>query len=213
MSRRFFISMLVSCLVAQAVIVDRIAVIVDRAVIKNSDIDRALRITSFLNHEQPDFSPASRKATASRLVDQELIREQIRTGDYPVASEQEEASLLAKTKAERFANDAQYKGALARYGITEEELKDALLWQLTVLRFIDERFRPAAVVTDEQVETYYNAHRAALEAANPKAHSVDDLRMKIEDELAGEQVNQLFEEWLSEIRKDARIEYREPELQ
>ena len=35
---------------------------------------------------------------------------------------------------------------LNQYGVTEDELHDALLWQLTVLRFIDERFRPGVMV-------------------------------------------------------------------
>lgn len=204
---------IVCCIGAQAIIVDRIAVVVDGEVIKNSDIERAIRITSFLNHEQPHLDVGSRKAAASRLVDQELIREQIREGDYQVASDREVSSLLARTRAESFKDEAQYTAALARYGVTEKELKEALFLQLTVLRFIDQRFRPATVVTDKQVEDYYNAHRAQLEAANPKAHSLDDLRSQIEDELAGQQVNQLLDEWLNDAHKDARIEYREAELQ
>jgi len=197
---------------AFAIIVDRIAVIVDKDLVKDSDIERTIRITSFLNREEPRFDAATRKATAQRLIDQALIRQQIRSGDYPVASEQEAANLLASTKHERYADTAQYQATLARYGITNPEVKEALLWQLTVLRFIDQRFRPAAVVTDQQIEDYYKAHLAELEAAHPQQHSLDDLRPAIEDTLAGEQVNKLFEDWLKDARNEVHVDYREAEL-
>lgn len=204
MMRRFLTSTIVLCLAAHAVVVDRIAVIVEGHAIKDSDIERTIRITSFLNHEQARFDAASRKTTASRLIDQELIRVQVRSGDYRAASEKDVESLLAKTSTD---------AALARYGIAEEELKRSLLWQLTVLHFIEDRFRPAVMVTEQQIEDYYAAHRAELEAANPEANTLEDLRRSVEDTLAGGQVNQLFEQWLTQARTEAHVEYREVELQ
>ncbi|HLJ15486.1 MAG TPA: hypothetical protein VKV15_13380 [Bryobacteraceae bacterium] len=210
---RTLILIAVCCAAASGTIIDRSAILVGTRVIKDSDIRHDIRITAFLNRETPDFSLASKRKAASRLIDQELIRTQIQSGDYPVAPESEAVQLLERIKKERFSNDAQYRSALARYGITEPELKQALEWQLTVLRFIDERFRPAVFVTDEEIQNYYKAHRAALERADPKAKSLNDLRPKIEQLITGEQVNKMFEEWLDRARRDARVQYREESLQ
>ena len=198
---------------ARGTIIDRIAVVVGTRVVKDSDIAHDIRVTSFLNRAEPDFSLASRKRAASRLIDQELIRTEIQSGGYPIAKEAEAVNLLAQTKKDRFATGAQYRSALERYGITEPELKDALLWQLTVLRFIDARFQPAVVVTGEDVQNYYNTHRAALEKQNDKVKTLDDLKPRIQEQITGERVNVLFDDWLKQTRQKTRIEYREKSLE
>ena len=139
---------LLTTLAASPEVLDRLSVVVGRQAIKASDIDRDIRITSFLNGQPPDFSDAARKEAASRLIDQALIREQIRTGEFPVAAINEADQLVAATRKERYPKDTEYKDALARCGITETELRDRLLWQLTVLRFIDARFRPEVAADD-----------------------------------------------------------------
>jgi len=135
---------------AHGTIVDRIAIVVDKKIVKDSDINEDLRITGFLNNEPPSFTPASRKQAASRLMDQSFLRDEVEQGDYPAASVAEAQDFLADLKKSRFANDAAYQRALASYGVSEEELKGRLLWQLTVLRFIDVRFRPGVVEADEK---------------------------------------------------------------
>ena len=201
------VAALLACAVSNAAIIDRVSVIVGKRPILASAIDRDIRVTSFLNGNRPDFSPASRKQAASRLIDQQLIRDQIRGGDYPVAPEDEADRLLEQTARDRYANNAQLRQALQRAGITEAELKDRLLWQLTVLRFIDARFRPAVVVSNEEVERYYTAHRTQLNAP------LDQVRQKITDDLTGERVNGLLDDWLRQQRRDTRVEYLEKSLQ
>jgi hypothetical protein len=196
-----------------ATIIDRTAVIVGKRVVKDSDIDRDIRVTSFLNGQRPDFSPSSRKQTAGRLIDQELIRDQIRSGRYPVAAQNEVDALLAQTRKARFATDAQYQRALTLLGINEDQVKERLAWQLTVLLFIDARFQPAVVVSDQEIQQYYDAHQAELRRAHPEAKVVDDLKSEIQQLIAGKRVNQLLEEWLAQSRKETRIDYLEKALQ
>ncbi len=213
MRPRLTLLITLSSLAAQGTIIDRTAIIVGNHVIKDSDIDRDIQVTSFLNNEQPNFGPSSRKQAANRLIDQELIREEIRSGKYPVAPQSEADNLLAQIRKQRFATDAEYRRALQQHGITEAELKDRLAWQLTVLRFIDTRFRPAVVVSDDEIQQYYNAHRAELHRAHPDAKGLEDLKPEIEQTIAGEKVNKLLDEWLDQTRKQTRIEYLEKSLQ
>src|SRR2546421_3945481 len=42
-----------------------------------------------------------------------------------------------------------------------------LFRSLTVLRFIDVRFKPAVLVTDDEIEKYYRDHAAALRREYP----------------------------------------------
>jgi len=212
MKRRILILLALCCAAGYSTIIDRIAVVVGNRVIKQSEIVREIRITSFLNGDQPDLSPASRKQAAGRPIDQYLIRQEVQTGEYPGASSNEAAQLLLKIRNERYGNDGQYRQALAHYGVTEEELRDQLTWHLTVLRFIDARFRPAVIVTSSDVEEYYRSHRAALERANPRGPGFEQLRPQIEETIIGDRINQQFEAWLEMRRQRTKLEYRMEEL-
>jgi hypothetical protein len=197
---------------ALAEIVDRISVVVGTRVIKQSDIDRDIRVVSFLNQTQPDFSARSRKEAASRLIDQLLIRQDIQSNGAAPAALGGMEQLSMQIKKDRFANDTQYRQALEHYGLSDEDLRSALLWQLTVLRFIDQRFGSAKAVTEQEIEEYFNSHRAELTKSHPAARSATDVRSEIEAEISGERENQQFETWIDQTRKDARIEYREESL-
>lgn len=205
--RGWLIAGLLFCSIAQAVIVDRIAIIIGKKIIKDSDIIQDLRLTDFLNQDPLTFTPAARKKSADRLVDQALIREAIEAGDYPQATISEAQNTLAGLIKSRYPTDAAYKSALATYGISEAELKERLLWQLTVLHFIDARFRPSANPDDAQVNQYYEAHKQQFSAG------LEASRAKIEEILSGENTNKQFYDWLDQSRKSAPIRYLEEGLQ
>jgi hypothetical protein len=195
-----------------AVIIDRIAVRVGNAIIKDSDIDRVVRVTEFLNDEPVDLGNKARRDAAKRLIDQAFIRQEIQVGDYPRASWDEADEQIAKLKKDRYKSQAAFQQALARYGLVEPDLRFEFQWQLTVLRFVDLRFRPAVLVKDEEVEQYYREHLPTLRKANPGNSSLDALREQIRDILVGEKVNQLFFAWLDDHRKEGKVEITEASL-
>jgi hypothetical protein len=206
-----FMLLFVAVSLAPAVIIDRIAVIIGNSIVKDSDIDRNLRVTSFLNREPLNFDNAARKAAANRLIDQIFIRREIQLGDYPVATAQETNSQLDRLKEQRFRTNLAFEQALHRYGLTELDLRTEFQWQLTVLSFIEIRFKPAVLITDDDVNKYYQEHAATLQRQYP-GKSLDDLREQIRDTLTGEQVNQRFFRWLGYQRKNNKIQFCEESL-
>jgi hypothetical protein len=185
-----------------ATVLDRIAVVVGKRAIKSSDIDRDIRVTAFLNKEAFNFTPDAKKKAADRLVDQQIIRREIATGEYPRASEADAEGLLNQIRTTRFGgSDARLAAELNRYGLTKAQLKEQLLWQLTVLRFIDERFRPGVQVSDEDVNAYHEAHATEFKGA--------DWQDKIRELLEGEKINQQFEDWLNAVRSRTFIEFHD----
>jgi len=58
-------------------IIDRIAISVGKHVITTSNLDREIRVNAFLNESPPDFSPAGKRATAGRMVEQALVRDEL----------------------------------------------------------------------------------------------------------------------------------------
>jgi hypothetical protein len=209
--RSAMIGLLTSSLVC-AVIIDRIAVRVGNAIIKDSDIDRIVRVTEFLNGEQLDVGNKARRDAAKRLIDQAFIRQEVQVGDYPRASWDEANQQIAKLIREHYRDQAGFEQALKRYGLVEPDLRFEFQWQLTVLRFVDLRFRPAVLVKDEEVEQYYREHLPALRKANPKDSSLDALRDQVHEILVGEKVNQLFFAWLDDHRKEEKVQIVEESL-
>lgn len=197
---------------AFAAVIDRIAVIVGGAIIKDSDIERDLRVTAFLNNAPLDLGKESRKQAVKRLIDQIFIRREIRIGDYPAATPEEAMQQLDALKKQRFKTNAAFLDALRRYGLPEADLRTEFQLQLSVLRFIDVRFKPAILVTDEEIAQYYREHQAALARAYPGKTALEDLQEDIRDTVTGEKVNRLFFSWLDEQRQNVKIQFREAGL-
>ncbi len=212
MTRRTLTLVALAPYLVSAVIIDRIAVVVGNSIVKDSDISRDLRVTSFLNGDPLNLSENARKIAASRLIDQIFIRKEIELGDYPVATPQQADRELDRLVQERFKSEAALQDALRKYGLVGPDLRSHFLWQLTVLRFIESRFRPAVLVTDEDIENFYKEHAAAFKREHPGKSSLDDVRPEINDTLSAQQVNKLFFSWLDEQRKENKITYFEASL-
>lgn len=211
MGRRLIVMSLLVAGLGLGVIIDRIAIIIGNSIIKDSDIDRDIRATDFLNGRSLNLSAPERKAAADRLINQAIIRREIRIGDYPRATFQEADQQLEKLENQRFKSHAALEQGLKRYELTLLDLRTEFRWQLTVLRFIDQRFKPAVLVTDQQANDYFRQHEAALRREHP-GQSNDDLHNVARDIITGEQVNKLFFDWLDQQRKDAKIQYLEESL-
>jgi hypothetical protein len=190
------------------IVLDRIAVIVGNRVIKTSDIDRDIRLTAFLNHAKAEFGRQTKKQSAERLIDQDLIRQEMTSGNYRRPTEGEAETLEAQLVRDRFGgSNSEFARALERYGLTRVELSTELLWQLTVLRFIDQRFRAGVFVSDDEVRQYVQQHQAELRKQYAGATG-DVLEMKARELLEGERVDKNFADWLEQARKRTRIEYK-----
>ena len=208
MMLRIILSMGLASALQGATVVDRMAVIVDKHVIKSSDIYRDLGVTEFLNRQQPDFGAEARHKAADRLIEQSIIRDEIANGGYRWASSADAQALLDAIQKERFGGSSdQLQAALSRYGLTEDELRAQLLWQLTVLRFIDQRFRNGVLVTDEDIRAYYDQHLADLKREYPQDSSYKAIEPKIRASLEGERINQNFVQSMDQARKRANVRY------
>lgn len=199
---------------ARAEVIDRIAVSVGTRVITTSEIEREARLTAFLNNTQPDLSPAGRRKTAERLVDQRLVKRELEAARYPAPEPSDVEESVRAVKA-RYKTPAAYQQALERYGISEQDVRDYLAWQLAFLRFIDIRFRPAVQISEEQVGEYFEKTvRPLAEKAHPgQTPELEDYREKIEQTLIGQRVDQDLDRWLQSARRRNKVEFREGAFQ
>lgn len=196
-------------------IIDRIAVTVGSQVITLRDVEREIRITSFLNGAKPDLSAANKRATAERMVEQKLVRAELVSSRFPVPGAAEVEPALEKFKHDNFPTEADYQRALAEYGITDQDVKEMLEWQRTLLLFVSLRFRPGVRVTDQEIQEYFDRVVApAARAAHPgQPPALEDFRDQIEQTLIGEQADREMDNWLKEARKRTEVVFHPEALE
>jgi hypothetical protein len=198
---RVVATLLLAC-IGGAEIIDRVAVTVDKRVITESEIVRQIRITAFLNNEQPDFSVSNKRATADRLVEQVLVRRELETTRYAEPSQANTPGYEEMKR--RFKDDAEYKQAITRYGITDADVREALEWQATLLDFIEQRFRPGVQIPESEIRDYYDQQKTA----NPgKLPDFEEAREDIEKILSAQRVDNALDRWLGQARTQSRIRY------
>ncbi len=175
---------------ARAAVLDRVAVVVGEQVFTETEVEEEVRVTELLNGEPLDLSAAQKRAAADRLVDQALIRREMEVGGYDQPKPEQADAMLANLRRERFPTETEFKDALNRYGVTEQELKRHLLWQLAALRFTDARFG----TTTGPVEEAANTRERSADASEPA-------------------VDQKMEDWLKQARSSTKISFKQEALQ
>lgn len=199
----------------QGAIVDRVAIAVGNKVITQSEIEERIRLTAFQNGEKPDFSLASRKQAAERLIDQKLIEREMDVGHFPRADAEHGKQLLADYKdssypADSPASHASMVTALSADGLTADDLETDLMRETDLLTFLDLRFKPAVQVDDAEVRKYFDEKVPPGPAKEQQG--LGGMRSQIELILATQQADKDLDEWLKDQRLRLKIEYVDKDL-
>lgn len=201
---RLAIALLLLAPVAPAEIVDRVAVAVGRQVITLSQIHTEVRVTAFIEGQQVKIDEMRQKA-ASRLIDQTLIRKEIEITRFPAPKLEDVEPLLTQV---RNLYGPRYGSALKQYDLTEDEVKQHLLWQLTFLRFVQYRFQPGVQVTETELQEEFAAQLKALKDAGRPPQTFEQMRTDLEALVTQKHVDEALERWLAEQRSQTSIIYR-----
>lgn len=206
-------AVLFAALVLPAEIIDRIAISVGNQVITESQIEEELQVTAFLNREKLDLSALEKKQAAARLIEQTLVKREMEFSRYPLPADADADESL-KSVTSRYADPTLYETALHQYGIDADALKRRLLWQLTLLRFVDYRFRSGIQLQDADVQAYYQQQVAKWRQQGVQPiPTLEDARGQIEEILTQQRIDQSLETWLTETRTQVAIRYRDETLQ
>jgi hypothetical protein len=215
MNKKISILICISVLLAVALpaaagdILDRIVATVDNHIILESDWADALRYEAFVSGRALDQLRAEdRKAALDHLIDQELLREQMRASGFPHASSEEvDKSILEVRKQQPGAeSEAGWQAALQRYGLTEKEVKKRMALQVDLMGLVDARLRPNIVIDSKSIESYYNQELLPqLRQAGAKQVPLAEVSPKIKELLTQQKMNQMLVAWLEDLRSGSRI--------
>jgi len=193
-------------------VIDRIVATVNRRAILASEWDEAVRFECLLNGRRlQDITSDDRLATLQRLVDQELIAEQMRASSFVPATPEEIAARVHELRqtVPAWRSDDGWRAALAAYGLTEEDAEERTAIQLNVLRYLDLRFRPEVHIDRRAMENYYREQLLPeMRSAGWSDVPFEQVAPKIEQLLIEQQLNELQDRWVRGLRLQADVQVR-----
>src|SRR6187402_1488802 len=133
--------LLFTSILCSAAIVDGIVATVGRTIITDSMVRRSLRTSAFLAKVPLEETPAVWEENRNRLIEQALVKEEIRISRYTVAQPDEIKAAMDQVKTQS-GGAAGFPAKLREYRLTEADLAENVAWQITFSRFITYRFRP-----------------------------------------------------------------------
>jgi hypothetical protein len=189
-------------------VVDRIIATVNHDPILLSDWEVEMRYEAMLDQKPLPLTDEVARGALDRLIDQELVRQQIRSYRMAEPSAKDISTRMAELRKQLLTSDtdAGFRALLGRYGISEEELRDRVKTQLTILRFIDVRLRPSVHVERRSIEAYYNdTLLPETRKKGEQAARLSEVAPQIEELLSQQRVDTLTNEWLKDLRQQAEI--------
>ena len=189
-------------------VLDRLAATVNAHALLQSDVDEELRYECFVsNRSLQDLTTSDRGAALDRLIDQELLQEQMHAADFHPVKQDEVDKALESLKADyskKGAGDS-WASALTNYGITESTVRSHIEIELNQLHLIELRLRPYVQIDSEGIKTYYREQ--LLPKLPPGQHiSLEEATSSIREVLVQQKMNEALESWLQALRSQAQIQ-------
>jgi peptidyl-prolyl cis-trans isomerase SurA len=195
--------------VARAEVIDRIVAKVNGHIILQSDLDDALRYEALMSGKPLDqFTDDDRRAVLDRLVDQELLDEQMKSTTFQHASEAEAEARVAEARKlyPQAATPTEWQTVLTRFQLNEKDLIAHVEQQIDLMRLVDARLRPQVQIDSKSIEAYYrDKFVPQLKQAGADQVPLADVSGKIRELLTQEKVNQLLVSWLQNLRSESKV--------
>jgi len=194
---------------------DRIVATVDRQAITRSDVEQEARFNHLVEGSAGEITNQDEVAALGRLVDQDLIAQQIAVfGTAPVTEKELETRL---EEMRRQIPGAESQGGwirlLKQNGLTEEDVDNRVKQEIQTLRFIDLRFRSEVRAGPRSIQTYYETKFVPnMKKRGLTPPPLEEVQDQIEAILREERVNTLISDWLKGLRSQSRIQAFDPSL-
>ena len=199
--------LLVVGLVASGVaqdVVDRVIATVNGTPVLQSDLERQQRYEEFIEHRPPAKAEAG-GAALQRLIDQELLQEQMKGMEAPAEEVQAKIAEI-RQQTPGAASESGWRAALSNYGMSEDDLRDRIAATVETVRFVDQRLRPSVHVDNKAVDTYYrDTFLPELHRRGAAEVPLAEVSGKIEEILAQREVDRQLETWLQDLRRQASV--------
>lgn len=190
-------------------VIDRIVATVNGRLILQTDWDEALSYEAVLNGRTlTQFTDDERRAVLDRLIDQELLREQMQGDDFQHASAAEATARIgdARKLYPEAATGEGWQAVLAKFHLNEKELLSHVTQQIDLARLVDARLRPAVQIDAKTIEAYYREKFVPqLKQSGANEVPLADVSARIKELLTEQKVSELLVSWLQTLRSEGNV--------
>jgi peptidyl-prolyl cis-trans isomerase SurA len=188
-------------------VIDRVVANVNGHVVLQSDWEQEVAFEAISDGREPDsFTTDERHAALDRLIDQELLREQVRPSQ-PVPADRVAASVADVRKLHPdCATEEGWRAKLQRYGLSQNALEKHLGDQIQIMKLVEDRLRPSIQIDQRAVESYYQDQLVPeMKRAGSRATPLTEVFGRIKNLLAEKKMNELLSGWLANLRSESHI--------
>jgi peptidyl-prolyl cis-trans isomerase SurA len=190
-------------------VIDRIVATVNGHIILQSDWDDALSYEALSGGKSAEqLFAADRNAVLNRLIDQELLREQIRTTDaYAPKDETVSAKFQDIRKQYPGADtDDGWRQILAGYDLSEDEVKSHISMELVILHLVEDRLGSSVQVDDKSIQDYYNqSFLPKLRETGANEVPLAQVAPQIRELVTQQRLNEALADWMQNLRESSTI--------
>jgi hypothetical protein len=153
-----------------------------------------------------DGKAKSRSELIRMLADQWIVSGEARTAQYQHPS-QADVDRAYSLFISQFKSPEEFRARCAAAGLSEPAIRRLLTQQMYLAHFIDFRFRPAAQISDQDVETYYRTEFSPqLRSRGQEVPALADVEDTIREVLIQRAITERATKWLDETRDRLRID-------
>jgi len=206
---------------ASPVVLDRAVAVVNKHVILESDLQDEIRLSALEPNRETGGRLTPQQAL-EQLIRRTLIEQQIHQEDALAAlPSQEEVNarlqelrkVLPACVRANCTTDAGWKAFLAAHGLTPQRVETYLRNRLEILSFIELRFRQGIQISQQEIATYYRDTLLPQYKPGDTIPSLEQVAPRIQEILLQQHVNELFNNWLQNLRQEGDVEVLDPALE
>ncbi len=193
-------------------VIERVVATVNNRPILQSDWDEEMRYEAFVNHRPlSSLTAADRKSALDHLIDQELLRQQIKEDEEEGLLKEAPPNIGKRLQEVRrqypgAEKEAVWQADLQKYGLRQEDLARHVTLQARLERLINVRLRPTIHISHRSIESYYQQELLPeLRKAGVKDVPLVEVSPKIEELLTQRRMNELLAAWLHDLRSQSDI--------
>ena len=199
--------------IANGVVLDRVIAVINGDVILLSDAVEEEHFVELQPYRSPGEGTAQQQAL-QHLINRTLILQQLKEQQNPIqvsdADLKKQIDDLRKhlpaCAAAKCESEAGWKAMLASHGFTEEEFNERWRKRMTVLSFIEQRFRPGIRISKPEIQAYYNTSFVPqFKSRKLTPPPLAAVSARIDEILLQQHVNGLLAEWLTSLKDQGSV--------
>jgi peptidyl-prolyl cis-trans isomerase SurA len=194
-------------------VLDQVEAIVNHDVILESDIEEEMRFAAFEPFSNPSDED-SRQTALSRLINRALIQQQmVHQPNPPVISDaalntdlEQLRKTLPSCAAYHCETQQGWDEFCTAHGFTPAQVATHWRLRMTILAFIEQRFRAGIRISRAETEEYYQkTFLPEFAEQHTQAPPLDSVAKQINEVLLEQHVTALLDDWLQSLRAEGDI--------